>query len=482
MIILKIFYSTLTFIAVSWCFNANAFDDLIANTDNKMSVIKKIKQRYAQSMTIEKMAMKFDETFNIATQSYDFRNPVPTIKTRFSELDFTNRFYTEDDKITWPGGFVFHLRDFQNAQHSYLYDVNGVVNGKRVKNLGLKSFDDIASRSNNIVDFLAVKNFLKPSNIIDYKMEIKSRNNQVVFTLKDLDDIKVYHFSMVDALLMSVQDKESTWHYSQRKMTKGIAFSSHVDRLRTVGTKREYDIEFIKPIVGVTKAKQRLPQGYDIFIPTKNKKNTALFSQQIANNIFLVTSELAERNILFKVSGNSISVFGAPLRDKFSNEVIDIIKQKFPMKKIDYVYVTHAHNDHIGGLQAYVNIGAKVLADAYTIDAIKHYKRFSNSIHKFEFKEIKPNELFKGIRFYLPKNSHSKGQSFAYFEAEKLIYEGDFLEIPFDNTIATYLSDVERQFIEFINKQEIDYNRIVGHHRNNNISPSVVKAYYLKNR
>lgn len=462
----------------------NVRGESINDNDSSGVIMDKITKQYGDIKGIDKLTMKFDETIFISTQSYDFRNPTPIVKSRTTDLDFTNRYYYEDDISTWPGGFVFHYRDFQNAKQSLQYDVNGVVNGKRVREFDLNNFDVIKKRTDNLIDFLAVRNFLKNHSMTDkFSVVFDAMNASVTLKYLGKKQAKQYVFSTMPIRLLSVVDTENqkTWHYTKHMSSEGLSFATQIQLNDMKGRDKLYTIKYIKPINMIAKSKLMTPMNYGPVIPHKTPDNSALKSQNIAPNIYLVTNALASRNILFKVIGNNITVFGAPLRDSFSNEVIAVIKKQFPMKKIDQVYVSHAHHDHIGGLRAYAKLGATILADAYTIEAIKHYKRFSDSIKDFTFTPIKHKQLVDGVRFYVPKNSHSKGQSFVHFEHEQLIYEGDFLEIPFDNTIATNMSDVEKTFIEFVRKENIMFKRIVGHHRNNNISPMVMNAYYSKN-
>ncbi|WDD97613.1 hypothetical protein [Thalassomonas actiniarum] len=75
-------------------------------------------------------------------------------------------------------------------------------------------------------------------------------------------------------------------------------------------------------------------------------------------------------------------------------------------------------------------------------------------------------------------HAHSDGQSFVYFPDNEIIYQGDFLEISFDNSLPTHMADVEKEFIEFLHQEKLPYQRIIGHHKNNNMTPDVVNAYY----
>ena len=75
-------------------------------------------------------------------------------------------------------------------------------------------------------------------------------------------------------------------------------------------------------------------------------------------------------NLLVEMS-NYLVVFDAPVSDAQSLWVIDAAKQRFPGKPIRYVVMTHHHNDHSGGLRAFVADGATVVVGQ---GAAQHYR------------------------------------------------------------------------------------------------------------
>ena len=90
-------------------------------------------------------------------------------------------------------------------------------------------------------------------------------------------------------------------------------------------------------------------------------------------------------------------------------------------------------------------------------------------------------QVIDGVRFYVLENTRSKRQSFAFFEQDGIIFQTDFLEVAFDNTIAKILPSYSKRFIEFVRSEQLKVNRIVGFHRNNNILPEVVNQSYQAN-
>jgi len=264
--------------------------------------------------------------------------------------------------------------------------------------------------------------------------------------------------------------------YSAPTYYQGITYASKV-----LMEEENYQSEMLVENLAVTgkidPIKLSIPMGYG---PIVKNEQPPLLTEMIAKDIYLI-SNVSDRYVALKVEKTGIMVFGAPLSEQMSEEVITHINKQFPNKKINSVYISHPHSDHIGGLVAYAKNGITILADAYSIEAIKAFPRFAKDIAMFKFHAFKHKELINGVRFYIPENSHAKGQSFAYFQDSEIIYEGDLLEVPFDNTIATYISEVEKQFVEFVRAEKLSIKRIIGHHRNGNISPDVMNAYYDSN-
>jgi hypothetical protein len=289
-----------------------------------------------------------------------------------------------------------------------------------------------------------------------------------------------YTFETSSLKLKTLQSTEdnSVVEYKNYVSENNIEYAKKLDVYRSNKLSGVVLVKNFKRTMGISPSKFMVPTGYNE--PKEVTKSESKISK-IANNLYIINAARNSRFILLKVIKNDIMVFGAPFDDALSEKVISLIEKKFPMKTIQSVFVSHPHNDHIGGLNAYAKKGVTILADDYTIDAIKHFPAFSKTNKSFKFKTLTNKKTINGVRFYVLKNNHSLKQSFAYFKDTQVIYEGDFLEIPADNSIATHLSNVEKQFIEFVRKEKLKIKRIVQHHRNPNVSVATMNAYYKAN-
>jgi glyoxylase-like metal-dependent hydrolase (beta-lactamase superfamily II) len=446
--------------------------------------IKQLKQHYKATNMIDKFSVTYKSSslLGFGPQSYDFNHPESSYRRRVIDVDTNNQaYFTHLIRGGFPGGFLFNTKEYQHDKKRYSYDVNGVLYGKRVFDLDTKfGYQSRMDEINEVVDVFAVKDMLNHLNEISVDQSKPDKMaNEIIFARQSESlGAMIYTFQMNPIQLKSLYNEKNDqlFNYKNHVFYDGIEYASQV-----LQKEEHYQgvilIESLVKQRSIDPMKLRIPEGYGPII--KNQKK-ALVTEMIAKDLYLI-SNISDRYIAFKVTESGIIVFGAPGSDKHSEAVIAHIKQQFPMKKIKSVYITHHHNDHIGGLNAYAQKGVTILADAFSISAIKAYKPFAENIAKFKFRSFEHKELIDGVRFYIPENSHAKGQSFAYFEQSQIIYEGDLLEIPFDNTIANYMSEVEKQFVEFVRKENLAIKRIIGHHRNGNISPEVMNAYYQAN-
>lgn len=331
------------------------------------------------------------------------------------------------------------------------------------------------------VDFMSVKSLLKTPNlskVVRFYQDKQTGYKSLIHTTAD-NNIFEYTFRNNPIQLASINNKsqQKKYVYDDYQTSNGITFARSIHKYfgNVIKPSFVHRIDSLNIIEKIEPSKFIVPDEFGPIIPKHDKSLTA---KEIAANLFLITDISANRNILFKVNNDEIMVFGAPVSQEFSEKTIETIEAKFPKKTISSVYVTHPHGDHIAGLSAYVKRGVTILADAYTVSAIKAYPYFSEDMAKFKFKTISHEEAVKGADFYVLENSHSKRQSFVHFPESGIIYQADFLEVAFDNTIPKVIPSYTKTFIDFVRSKQLTINRIVGHHRNNNISVSVMNKTY----
>lgn len=445
--------------------------------------LKALASKYQSTNMIDNFTIDYQFKGASGAQSYEHNKPTNSHNHKIVDVDVNNKnYFLYNIRSGFPGGFVFETKEFQKDMKRYRYDVNGVLYGKQVLALDPKfGFQNKLDEINEVLDVFAIKSLLEGKMNGDMiQTKIDNMTKQAVIEQNSLRLGKLtYRFQLTPLKLVSLYNEKNgqLFTYSQHVHRNGFEYASRIALKESHYQSNILITSFAKKM-SIDAKKIAIPMGYGPIVKTTKK---ALKTEMIAKDLYLI-SNVRDRYVAFKVDDTGIMVFGAPLSDAMSKKVIAHINKQFPMKKIKTVYITHHHSDHIGGLNAYAQKGVTILADKYSIAAIKAFPRFTDNIANFSFRAIEHKEMINGVRFYLPENSHAKGQSFAYFEQSKIIYEGDLLEVPFDNTIATYMSAVEKQFVEFVRKENLNIKRIIGHHRNGNISTEVMNAYYDANK
>lgn len=449
--------------------------------------VDKLKTHYQETLPIK----AFSLNYHFLNKQYrdndywDYQMPNRVMSQRMIEVDLAKKHFSDSDILYSSGGRVNNRTQFQNDKESFYYEPNGSFLGKRYFNKGMQNFDRKIPYILMNVDFLAVRPLLEESNIegnITLKQNNELGTNTLIHKISngDTDETVIeYKFRNNPLQLMSVNDKSRRfiYVYDDYQTTRGIKFARSVHSKPEGATEPAY-IKFIdqfKVIEQVDPAKLRLPQGYGPEIP---KSDGILVSKEIADDLYLVTDSSAWRNSLFKVNGDKIMLFGGSGYPALAQKMIKLISEQFPKKNITSVYVTHPHGHAIDGLKVYAEKGIDILADEYTIAAIKAYAGFADDIEKFKFRTIAHEKIIDDAHFYVLENMHSKRQSFVHFKNSGIIFQADFLHIAFDNTIAKVIPNYTRTFIDFVRNKQLKFTRIVGNYQNNNISVEVMNKTY----
>lgn len=443
--------------------------------------LEKLRAHYKHAANFKKYELKYHFSFKAPYQSFDYKKPDSSYAERIAEINMEAKQYHIYTGYRFLGGYSIAYNSFQTGDISRQYNIEGVMMGKRIADLGAGSYERIKSQNNSHIDFLAVTPLLSSTeqDKVIASREPETGHINVSHTNADGKETR-YSFSQNPIRLVSVADpargeKSIFVNY----VTKGgITYASQSNEYENGDLVGHFYIDDLKAISGIDPDKFKIPTGYDT-VPYE--ADPALTAEKLSEGTYVLSDAVASRNILVKKGTAGVTVFGAPDGEELSEKVIAFTQQTFPGTPITAVFVSHAHSDHISGLPTYTTLGATILADAYTIEAIKHFTPFKENIEGFKFQTISHREQMRDIRFYVPNNPHVKGQGFVYFNDMKLIYQGDYLVIPADGTIPSHLSDVERGFIDFVRSEGLNINRIIGNHHNSNITLDMMNTYYAKN-
>lgn len=415
---------------------------------------------------------------------WDYQTQNRNMSQRVIEIDLVKKHFYDNDIHYFSGGRLLDRVQFQNDKESYLYDKNGSNLGKRILKQSMDRFDAATSYIVMNVDFLAVRPLLEESNIdgnITLHQDRKSGTATLIHKTSE-DHVVDYKFSNNPLQLVSINSRPlgGIFVYDDYQTTRGITFARSVHQYYDGATEPNYIIfnDQLDIIEQVDPAKLQVPEGYG---PETPINDGVLVSKEIAADLYLVTDSSTTRNSLFQVNGDKITVFGASGHPALAERTIKLIHNQFPKKKITSVHVTHPHGHQIAGLKVYVDQGIEIIADGYSIAAIKAYPRFADDIARFKFRTIEHEQIIDGAYFYVLENMHAKRQSFVHFKDSEIIFQAHFLHVALDNTIAKVIPSYTRTFIDFIRNKQLKFNRIVGNYKNNNISVEVVNKIYNAN-
>ncbi len=444
--------------------------------------VAQLKSHYQDTLPIQAFSLKY----HFLNRRYrdlnywDYQFPNLYMSQRLVEMDLQKRHFYDNDILYFSGGRLFDRVQFQNHEESLFYEKSATSLGREYRRRGMDSFDRFKRHIVLNVDFLAVRPLLEETNLGNINLFHDAESGAITLAHSNADeDVVDYQFKLNPLRLVSINHRalNGVFFYDDYQTTRGFTYARSVVQYYDGATEPTY-IKFndeFNIIDQVDPAKLQLPPGYG---PEFKRGDGILASELIGKDLYLVTDSSAVINSLLKVNDDEIRVFGATASASVAENTLNLIREQFPKKTIASVYVTHPHGRQIAGLKVFAEQGIEILADEYTISAIKAYPLFSDDIAQFRFSEIEHEQIVEGAQFFVLENMHSKRQGFVYFEDSGIIFQSNFLHIPRDNTIAEVVPSYTRAFIDFIRRQQLKFNRIVGNHSNNNISVEVVNKTY----
>jgi Metallo-beta-lactamase superfamily len=145
-------------------------------------------------------------------------------------------------------------------------------------------------------------------------------------------------------------------------------------------------------------------------------------------------------NDLIVAMKDGIVIFDAPVDEGQSRWVMDAAKAKYPGKPIKYLVLTHHHNDHSGGMRAYVAEGVTVIVPSQSRAFFEQVVRGPRSIapdslqrkmRPARFEEVKDSMSLKDdtieINLHNIANPHADGFLIAHLVKENIVWITDLV-------------------------------------------------------
>jgi glyoxylase-like metal-dependent hydrolase (beta-lactamase superfamily II) len=202
---------------------------------------------------------------------------------------------------------------------------------------------------------------------------------------------------------------------------------------------------------------------------------------KLADGVYLLGG--ASHNSVAVEFRTFIAVVEAPLDEKRNLAVIDEIVRLMPNKPIRYVINTHQHHDHIGGLRAYMHIGATIVTHAknfgfYTRDVLNYAPRTlapdmvslwppTELAEGYYYEQVTENYVLSdGARSmhmsYVHPLPHVEGMLMAYLPGERMVIQADLVDT--HEPLPATPTASHRTFFNQVRKLNLDVAQIVPIH------------------
>jgi glyoxylase-like metal-dependent hydrolase (beta-lactamase superfamily II) len=195
---------------------------------------------------------------------------------------------------------------------------------------------------------------------------------------------------------------------------------------------------------------------------------------EVAKGVFHVTGG-THHSLAIEMADHLI-VVDAPLYEERSQAVLTALGKKFPGRPVRFVVSTHFHNDHTGGLRAYVATGAtvvtgKVNEQFYSQVFTAKHTRVPDSLQQnpkpavIETVDTEKKVLSDGTRvveIYPVVNSHAEGMLVAYLPQEKLLFVTDLFSPGAPRQVSAWCGEL----LAALERYNLKVDRIAGGHGN----------------
>jgi glyoxylase-like metal-dependent hydrolase (beta-lactamase superfamily II) len=162
------------------------------------------------------------------------------------------------------------------------------------------------------------------------------------------------------------------------------------------------------------------------------------------------------------------------LYEERSQAVLAALRKKFPGKPVRFVVNTHFHNDHSGGLRAYVAAGATVVTGKVNEEFFQRvfrapHTRAPDSLQHnpkpavIETVEGEKKILTDGervVEVYPVENSHVEGMLVVYLPREKLLFVSDLFTPGAPRQVPGWC----RELLATLDRDGLPVERIAGGH------------------
>jgi glyoxylase-like metal-dependent hydrolase (beta-lactamase superfamily II) len=203
-----------------------------------------------------------------------------------------------------------------------------------------------------------------------------------------------------------------------------------------------------------------------------DEEQTRVELVEVADGVVHVTG--GTHHSLAIAMADHLVVVDAPLYEERSLAVLAQLEKQFPGKPVRYIVNSHFHNDHSGGIRAYVAREATVVTGTASEEFFQRvfrseHTRVPDSLQRspkpavIETVTVEKKVLIDGkrlVEIYPVENSHAADMLMVYLPQEKLLYVTDL----FSPGAVRQIPVFSRELLAAVERAGLAVERIVGGH------------------
>ena len=238
------------------------------------------------------------------------------------------------------------------------------------------------------------------------------------------------------------------------------------------------DLRFVAVRFGESSASDSLFERPPGFAPAPAPSWPSRQVTEIAPGVHFLEGVAPGYNMLSVEIGDSLLVVEAPLGSGAMETAIEILREAAPGKPIAYIVPTHHHDDHAGGLRAFVAAGATVVTTPGNVEFFREMANASRTLDpdalaesprepRIEPIQGKERVIEKGghrVEIHdIGPSPHAEEMIVAWLPEEGILFQGDLLNAGSDGSLQP-ANDTTRHFARWLEERGIRPRTIVGVH------------------
>jgi glyoxylase-like metal-dependent hydrolase (beta-lactamase superfamily II) len=215
-----------------------------------------------------------------------------------------------------------------------------------------------------------------------------------------------------------------------------------------------------------------LPAPFLLSLLNDEIKEEKITFESLTQNIDLIKFESQNNKSLLVKFPEGLGLFEAPQGVLMNKQLISEVKLRYPNEEIYYLFLTHHHPDHAGGLKAYAASPISVITTKGNTDYFNkllkvphnslNYKDSNENHLRFDYVPLNGQKDYGGVvtAYEIGEDTGHTNEHLAYyFPSEKLLWTGDLLFFYEDERMYP-VGERGTSIYKLITEKELDVNMI----------------------